>query len=394
MRILLTTHAMPSHLRPLVPIAQAALKAGHTVAVAAPDSLVAELRASGLDHLPAGVDMMAELPQLLAESGLRFEDLAAPHRAADLLGGPAMTMAQAVLTSDWRPDVIVRTALEPGGALAAERLGIPHAAVAICGGVAEYYGPKTFVSALAPHRDALGLPPDPAGVASFRYLNVCLTPEAYDPAELAVPNTRCYRHENPGTAADQIPSFVPRFRGDRPRILASLGTIAPHAAEGHRRLLQAVVDALSVIDCDAIVATGRGAPASEFGNVPAHVQLVEYVPQPELLVTCDLFVTHAGHNSVRETLRAGTPVVAVPMFAEQPYNAVRCAAVGVGEAIPASMASATLIAEACRQVLADPCYQQRTQQLCADMMSLPSLEVFIDDLVGLASAQVIDGHAA
>ena len=50
------------------------------------------------------------------------------------------------------------------------------------------------------------------------------------------------------------------------------------------------------------------------------------MPQPLLLARCDAFVTHGGFNSVKEALSSGVPMVVVPISADQPYSAERCAA--------------------------------------------------------------------
>ncbi|MFD1052630.1 glycosyltransferase, partial [Kibdelosporangium lantanae] len=61
------------------------------------------------------------------------------------------------------------------------------------------------------------------------------------------------------------------------------------------------------------------------GPRPANVHLAAYVQQRTLLETCDVFLAHAGFSGVRESLAAGTPMVALPLFADQPENATRVA---------------------------------------------------------------------
>merc|ERR1711972_447859 len=44
----------------------------------------------------------------------------------------------------------------------------------------------------------------------------------------------------------------------------------------------------------------------------------------------DIFLTHGGQNSFTESLAAGTPVLVCPGFGDQPLNAQKAVALGVG----------------------------------------------------------------
>jgi N-glycosyltransferase len=52
---------------------------------------------------------------------------------------------------------------------------------------------------------------------------------------------------------------------------------------------------------------------------------MSFVPQPLLLESADLIVTHGGFGSVVEAIRTGTPIVLLPMFSDQPHNEARTA---------------------------------------------------------------------
>ena len=76
--------------------------------------------------------------------------------------------------------------MEYGGAIAAERLGIPHASVAGNAYAAvdspdiNYFpGNRLMVAEpLSRHREEAGLPPDPDVRMPFRHLHMCFTPPA------------------------------------------------------------------------------------------------------------------------------------------------------------------------------------------------------------------------
>ncbi|SES32719.1 N-glycosyltransferase [Lentzea xinjiangensis] len=385
MRILFTVANSPSHIRALVPIVRAAEAAGHTVSIATAATSAEDITAYGFDHLPAGLDILELVARTLKESGTTFAELTAMERTVDFfIGPPAEAMATDIINSGWNPDVIVRSTLEFGGVLAAEVLGVPHASVAIGGAVNVISPPATLAPLMAPLRASFGLPPDPTGEANFRHLHACLMPESYDPAEAGVPRSKFYRHENPGRRGDALPPVLAQLPADKPWVFASLGTLAAFASDG-LSLLKSVVTALARLDCVAVVSTGRGVAHEAFGSLPSTVVLVESVPQPLLLERCNLFVTHAGHNSVREAMRSSVPLVCMPMFSEQPYNARRCAEAGVGEQLHTEAVTADEVLAACRKVLEDPRYRSNARRIHRDMLALPPLETFVADLQSLVS---------
>lgn len=60
-------------------------------------------------------------------------------------------------------------------------------------------------------------------------------------------------------------------------------------------------------------------------SIGSNIKLVDWAPQGDLLghPAVKVFVTHAGINSVYEAAYHAKPVVAVPLIADQPENAVK-----------------------------------------------------------------------
>ena len=133
MRVLLTSSPLYGHFNPLVPFGRALADAGHEVTVAAPAALAEAVAHAGFRHVRAGLDrdFRDVYPQLrtlpagperaaLVQGGL-FAGVWSRRMAADLLA----------LAARWRPDLVVREEAEYGGCLAAEALGLPHAAIGV-----------------------------------------------------------------------------------------------------------------------------------------------------------------------------------------------------------------------------------------------------------------------
>jgi UDP:flavonoid glycosyltransferase YjiC (YdhE family) len=93
-------------------------------------------------------------------------------------------------------------------------------------------------------------------------------------------------------------------------------------------------------------------------------------------------VCHGGSGTVLGALAAGVPLVAVPMFADQPHNARRIAAVGAGLALPNPDAGALRAAIEC--VLADADHRRVARQIADEIATLPTTDDAVDVLVAMA----------
>ena len=82
----------------------------------------------------------------------------------------------------------------------------------------------------------------------------------------------------------------------------------------------------------ALFAVGDADPAAlpDLGEVRCE----RWVDQRVVLPTARAVICHAGSGTTLGALAAGTPIVAVPWFADQPFNADRIATTRTGLAVP------------------------------------------------------------
>jgi len=404
MRFLFTVQPSAGHLHPLVPVAGALAGAGHDVAVCSSPSFRGEVEAFDLTHIDAGLDwvtsdhstwgafppMPPPGPEFAAFVVTVFADITAGHMVPHLLS----------IAADWKPDLIIRESMEYGGCLAAERLGLPHASVggngysAIDSPDVRYFpGNRRMVAEpMARHRERFGLPPDRDNLMPFRYLHLCFTPPAWDdPTAPRPPNTTFLRHVNATKPGASLPGWIEALP-DRPIVLASLGTVF-NATPG---VLEAIIGGLGSEPVNLVVAIGPDQDPARFGTVPPNVRLEPYLPQPELLPHCELFVTHGGFNSVKESLISGVPMVVVPITADQPYCAERCSALGVARVIAPDQRTPDEVRAAAGEVLADPGYRANAVRFRDQMLGLPGSDHVVELLEGLARnhSKVAPSHAA
>jgi UDP:flavonoid glycosyltransferase YjiC (YdhE family) len=91
----------------------------------------------------------------------------------------------------------------------------------------------------------------------------------------------------------------------------------------------AVVAAFGDTGWTVVLATGHTDPAV-LGPLPVNVVAHRAVPQLAVLARAEVFLTHAGMNSVMEALVAGVPMALAARSREQRYLAGRLAGLGVG----------------------------------------------------------------
>jgi N-glycosyltransferase len=391
MRILIATLDSRSHLRTLVPLALTARAAGHDVVVAGAENMGAEVTSEyGLEFTPSGLDW-PNTPagefvgqQLAFGAGKGFVDALIKQV---FLGEYGLKSGHDILefAQSWQPDVIVRVAEEFGGYLAAEKLGIPH--VAVASGDTHQLQAADIKTGLRKLRAKFGLP-DEAEPDPYRYLLASFTPPGYSPELTAAATLRHYRQTQPERAGEQLPDWVAGLPADQPLVFAAFGSVLSELSWKLGPVTANIVKALSEIDCQAVIAAGVMAEELA-GQVPEHLHIVESIAQPLLIETTDLFITHAGFASVREALRAGTPMVAVPSFGDQPYQAGRCAELGLARVVSPTAGPKALM-RACTEVLTEPSYAHAARRVARGLATLPGVPTLVEDVAKIATSGQVD----
>jgi MGT family glycosyltransferase len=132
-----------------------------------------------------------------------------------------------------------------------------------------------------------------------------------------------------------------------PHVLVSLGTVNAEAGE---RFFREAIAALGDRPLQAVVV----APPDLVGDVPDNVLVQARVPQLALLPHLHAVVSHAGHNTVCESLAHGLPMVLAPIRDDQPIVADQVVRAGAGVRLRFGRSKAADIGTAVDSVLRDP----------------------------------------
>ena len=117
-----------------------------------------------------------------------------------------------------------------------------------------------------------------------------------------------------------------RLTGER-LIYASMGTIMNGRADVFRTIAAGVANHRGT---QLVLSIGDRLDPKEIGPVPGNAIIVNQAPQLELLKRASVCITHAGLNTVLESLAQGVPQLAIPVTFEQPGIAARIAAKRTG----------------------------------------------------------------
>jgi UDP:flavonoid glycosyltransferase YjiC (YdhE family) len=350
------------HFYPLVPIARAAEAAGHTVAVAGSGSMVQTVEAAGFTAFPTSEPR----PSPQAPRGEPLEPLDPQREDATMRDGFAGRGARRHagvlpgIVETWQPDVLVRDEVDFGAAIAAELLGIPCVTVVVlaAGG---FLRKELVAEPLRELRADLGLPPDPALSMLDRDLVLSSFPPSFRDPDFPLPPT--------AFPFRQTAESAPRAASPTPTVYVTLGTVCT-SPDPYARVLAGLRD----LRANIIMTVGGRIDPAQFGPQPGHIRIEKFIPQDEVLPECDLVIAHGGSGSLIGALSHGLPSILLPMGADQPHNAKRCVALGIGQALDPITVTPAEVGDTVHTVLTDPGYRTAAGRLQQEINALPGAD--------------------
>ncbi len=388
MRFLLTCVPGLGHFNPLVPLARALEKSGHTVAVATAPAFADAVTAAGLDFVPAGMDwderrLLETLPELCGIAKMSRGEWMMNHLFLDR-SPRRMIVDLLKIIPAWRPDMIIAGSFEYGGPIAAEKSGLPYANANYTVRWNRWILKHAVGRSIARIRKHFGMPADSASQTFGRYLDLCFAPPSWTfegallrPALTHLVSTNVLSSDLPlkqrlwglralllqrifarslrkhpehsaigptthfiGDADGPGEQSAPEWLRDMPRqptVFVSLGTVL--SAE-YPEVFDSILSGLRDHPINLIMTMGGKDDPSRFGAQPPNVRIVSFIAQDQLqmlLPHVDLCINHAGYGSVMDSLRRGIPLVLLPLVSDAPMNTQMCLSTGVAPDLPAAV---------------------------------------------------------
>jgi len=243
------------------------------------------------------------------------------------------------------PDVIVTDTMAPWGLVVARALGVPVVAssssfalpASLLRGMLEQLGcavDDENRAAIAHIRQEWGVTFDEHDLGMhYADTNLVYTTRAFNPPL----EDRAGRFEFIGALIRPLESSRPPFEeladSSKKRIYVSMGTIVGELFELGRSFYEPFFDAFGGRgDVRVVLSVGKATDPAALG-APQNFVVRRSVPQIDVLNHVDVFVTHCGMNSANEALHHGVPMVAMPVFGDQPLVAQRLVELGVARRV-------------------------------------------------------------
>jgi MGT family glycosyltransferase len=134
-----------------------------------------------------------------------------------------------------------------------------------------------------------------------------------------------------------------------------------------QHVFREIAQACEGLDAQLVISLGGGAKPEQVGPLPGNPLVVDYAPQLELLSRAALTITHAGLNTVLESLSAGVPMVAIPVGNDQPGVAARVKWLGAGESLSLRRLRADRLRTLVKKVLEEETYRRQAHRLMLEI---------------------------
>ena len=395
---------LPGHLNPMASLGRGLRERGHSVKVFNIPALEHTVRSEGLAFHPLGghgADLLARGVALMAQqaglTSLRFA-VECSRRVSELL---CEQLPAALTNADI--DLVMVDQNEPAGGTVAQHLGLPF--INVCPSLPlnrEPDIPAPFFSwQFAPsraarlrnriehtvadwlispinrtinrYRAAWGLWPLRSPDDSFSDLaQLCQMTADVDFPRKQLPS--CFHYLGPFCSRPDktIPFPFEQLNG-KPLIYASLGTLQGRDS-GYFAI---IAEACAEMEAQLVISLGgRDAnPEMELAGSPL---VVKYAPQLEILARASVTITHAGLNTVMQSLMFGVPLVAMPITHDQPAIAARVQRSGAGEMIAIRDLTPQRLRAALDLVMSDPTYRMRAKEISASIQTAGGVERAVD----------------
>jgi MGT family glycosyltransferase len=400
------------HINPFAALASELAARGHRITWFHMADIGKTVLAAGLrfhpigqnDH-PAGSlpDSLAMLGRLKGTAALRFT-IRAVARTTEMFcrDAPAAFREEGV-------DVVLTDQMEPAGGSIAEYLGLPF--ITICAalainrdptvpppftpwryGTGPVYRLRNLAGYVAGERTMApitqivntwrrrwGLPPLHSQEDSFSKLaQICQMPAEFDFPRSALPPA--FRYTGPLRFGEDAAPFPWERLTGSPIVYASLGTLQ------NRRepVFRTIAEACAGTGVQLIISHGGGLSDAEATALPGNPLVVPYAPQRALMARASLTISHAGLNTVLDSLSCGVPLVVMPITFEQPAIARRVEYCGAGRTAPFAKLEIGRLRGVIAEVAGESRYRQAAQRMAECIAAAGGV---------LKAADIIESHS-
>jgi UDP:flavonoid glycosyltransferase YjiC (YdhE family) len=368
LRVLFSFAGGLGHANPMVPLARACGRAGHTVAFSGRASATSVLESQGFavftdqgeEHRSAEIAPLAEIDMDHEYEVLRsyFAGRLARERV------PIVSS----LAETWEPDVILCDEVDYGGMVAAELGGLAH--VTVLSLAASFVRNASVVDSVNALRVEHELSSEAALAMPERHL--VLSPFPPSLREPSGARTVAFRH----TVREEA-------RGAANATSSVYFTLGTEFNDESGDLFERVLEGLRLAGVHAVMTVGHEIGPSRFGAQPERIRIERFLPQEDVLASCDVVINHGGSGSMIGALSFGRPMIVIPLGADQVLNAERCEELGVAVVFDAMRLTPDDVRDAVERLVREPSYRERAEEIRDEIRDLPSPSRIVPEIEAL-----------
>jgi MGT family glycosyltransferase len=154
-----------------------------------------------------------------------------------------------------------------------------------------------------------------------------------------------------------------------------MGTLLNGRADVFRTIVAAVAKRKNL---QLVLSVGDQIDPKQIGPAPRNAIIVNRAPQLELLKVASVCITHAGLNTVLESLAQGVPQIAIPVAYDQPGIAARIAHKQTGVVTSLDQLTADHLSSLLNKILTNSTYRDNARELQKAIVEANGLTVAAD----------------
>jgi UDP:flavonoid glycosyltransferase YjiC (YdhE family) len=372
LRVLCVTQPGDGHLNPLAHVAGGLVAAGHDVLFATSRPYVPDVERRGLKAVAVGPDFRWDAALQTWPDGARHMGAASAPFWTGVVErdvSPAFTTDVLSVVASFKPDLLLAEyATVMTMTTVRELTGLPLAMTAwgTEPGSARFFS-HGLTESIRRFRQVSGLAPI-EGLPEIEHW-IVFTPPSWGRAQgEPLASTLRARQPSARTGAWSAPD------GPGPFVYGTLGTVY-----NTRRRLGTVVDAIGLGGWSGLVTVGNTMNPDDFAASP-RVTVERFVPQVDALERADVMLCHGGLGSVLGAIESGTPMVILPLGADQLDNAAIARELGIATVVDPAAAGPESLCKAIAAVLASSAHQKASASLRDEALAMMAMQDVVQQL--------------
>ena len=363
MRILFATVESIGRVLPLLPLADAARRAGHDVLFGTGEAVFDLLHRAGLATTTIGTSPMAAFERAKAAGLVPADtgDGAQMQEIGAMVFGelvPRMVFdATKTVIEEFKPDLVISEIGNPGALLAAQHRGVPV--------YAHTWGRVTRTPIIAEVIDRTAKVAADLGVSGIApHIDIC-------PESVQGPNFKEKFERLPmrptgwSFPGDELPPLV--AQRERPIVYVTFSSVLHSVPE---RTLLDLVEGIARLPVDVLMTTGALAP--DRPGLPSNVHIEQWVPQSLVVPHTALVVHHGGPGVMLNAMSAGVPQLVLPdPQGLEPGTSTAVLESGAGDVLPQAEITPDTVFEKVESLLRDESVQAAATAVAAEIAAMP-----------------------